>query len=72
MSIKITIIENGPALIVSNSEHIEIEGTDIKPNEELISRVAICRCGKSKNGIYCDGSHKKESTDKEVERKNEY
>lgn len=67
MSVEITIIENGPAIIQNKTEQ------PVTLNGELVgNKIALCRCGKSSNGIYCDGSHKKESTDKEVERKNEY
>jgi CDGSH-type Zn-finger protein len=55
--VKVTIIKNGPALIESTSELIEISGTDIKPNDD-VNKIALCRCGKSSNGVYCDGSHK--------------
>jgi CDGSH-type Zn-finger protein len=54
MSIEITIIENGPVIIQNKSDI----ATTV--NGELISKkIAICRCGKSENGVYCDGSHAK-------------
>lgn len=62
MSVKITIIKDGPAIIESTSELIEIKGVDIKPNDE-INKVALCRCGLSENKIYCDGSHKNKKKD---------
>lgn len=50
---KITIIENGPALIKGNFEVVDVMGEKI----ETSSQIAICRCGGSKNLPYCDGSH---------------
>ena len=53
---KITVIKNGPLMI---------EGTVIveKPDgtkETKEQKSFFCRCGKSQNKPYCDGSHKKE------------
>ncbi|MFA9239444.1 MAG: CDGSH iron-sulfur domain-containing protein [Candidatus Paceibacteria bacterium] len=61
MDSKITIIKNGPAIIQSQ-ENILING------ESKGNTVAICRCGHSKNGIFCDGNHKQKQ--KEVENHN--
>lgn len=52
----IKIIENGPAII-------EGEIAIFTSNEEEVAdirkqKIAICRCGKSTNQPYCDGSHK--------------
>ncbi len=53
MSVEITIIENGPAIIQNKSD----EPTTL--NGELVGKkIAICRCGLSSNTPYCDGSHK--------------
>lgn len=63
MSVKVTIIENGPALIDSD-DYLLIE-SGILPPKGLASfnkKVAICRCGKSKNGVWCDGNHAKKET----------
>jgi len=54
----IKIIEHGPALIISDTKDIiinESQGQTLYSDKDTI---AICRCGLSKNGIYCDGSHK--------------
>ncbi len=60
---EIKIIENGPAIITPKGDdsHVEVRFF----NEESASvlfvtakSVAICRCGKSSNQPYCDGSHK--------------
>lgn len=56
MSVKITIIENGPAIIQNGTESV------VTLNEELIgNKIALCRCGKSSNGVHCDGSHSKKN-----------
>jgi CDGSH-type Zn-finger protein len=51
MSVKVTIIENGPLIIHNESDEA------MTVNDELVGKkIAICRCGK--NEIWCDGSHK--------------
>lgn len=63
MSVKITIIENGPALIDSDEYLLIQSGTP--PPKGLASftkKIAVCRCGKSKDGVWCDGSHAKKET----------
>ncbi len=50
---KVTLIKNGPA---------KIEGSFVIVNDgkEEIKEIAyICRCGKSQNKPWCDGSHAK-------------
>lgn len=55
---KIKIIENGPAIVeapvitISLPDGSEVERKDI---------AAICRCGNSKEGVFCDGTHIKEN-----------
>lgn len=49
---KIKIVENGPALV---SGGVKIETAD---GETVFKeKAALCRCGKSKNSVYCDGAH---------------
>jgi len=45
-------MHNGP-LIVKGYIYVKKEGKE----EEHANGVAFCRCGKSKNQPYCDGSH---------------
>jgi len=47
----VQIMENGPAIV---SGDLSVNG------EPAGTRLALCRCGKSKNKPYCDGSHKSE------------
>lgn len=44
---KITLLKNGPIFIASP---VIIEG-------ENMDKVALCRCGTSKNKPFCDGGH---------------
>lgn len=53
---KVTIIENGPALI-EDEEFLLIQ-SKVFTEQPITKKVAICRCGKSANGVWCDGSHK--------------
>lgn len=46
------VIQNGP-LLVSGPVCVKRNGNE----EEHSNGVAFCRCGKSKNQPYCDGSH---------------
>ena len=55
--IEVKLIKNGPILIKSE------EGINVTDEEGKItpcfSPIAICNCGKSKDGNFCDGSHSK-------------
>ena len=57
--INIQIIEGGPAIITTTNEALNIMAPILPGNEDSYMKVASCRCGKSSNGIYCDGSHSK-------------
>lgn len=53
---KVTILDKGPALI-SSEEGFELEHSDGRI--EISNKpIAVCRCGKTGNGPFCDGSHK--------------
>jgi len=53
---KIEAVSNGPLLVYGNVLIKESSGNEIKRNNV----TALCRCGKSGNKPYCDGSHVKE------------
>ncbi len=59
----IKIVKDGPALI-SSDETIVVD----EPSGGILlkNRVAICRCGKTENNPYCDGSHKNEKVKDEM------
>jgi len=81
---KIKVIKNGPYIITGNvplSEKIIVpkgKEYELKDGRELpqAEEYHLCRCGKSKNAPFCDGSHEKKnfvgtetaSRDKYVER----
>jgi len=62
---KIKIIENGPYIVTGNiplQEKIIVKkgkGYEYKDGQELpqAEEYHLCRCGKSKNAPFCDGSH---------------
>jgi CDGSH-type Zn-finger protein len=53
---KITAIENGPYMIETDAQSLEIER---EGNKEEIKKnvIYLCRCGHSNNKPFCDGSH---------------
>lgn len=51
---EITIIDGGPAIIEGPVSIITKDGEHFSEK-----RVAICRCGRTKKGYFCDGSHAK-------------
>ena len=53
---KITIIEDGPA-IIEDEEYLLVQ-SKVFTDPAFTKKVAICRCGKSQNSVWCDGSHK--------------
>ncbi len=53
-NVKIKLIQNGPAKIEGQVTVIHPDG-----REEEKSSCYICRCGKSQNKPWCDGSHAK-------------
>jgi CDGSH-type Zn-finger protein len=49
----VEVIDNGPIKITGN---ILIRDPK-RDNSEIMKEVSICRCGRSVNKPYCDGSH---------------
>lgn len=54
-NIKISIVENGPALVHGTCEITKADGT-LEIKEKV---TAFCRCGASANKPHCDGEHRK-------------
>ncbi len=51
---KIEVLENGPLMV-----HGTVEVTHLDGSKEIKdTRAAFCRCGKTTNTPYCDGSHR--------------
>lgn len=59
--IEVNVIKNGP-VVIKSTEGIKVTDEDGKITP-CFSPVALCRCGKSKDGVYCDGSHKKKKNE---------
>lgn len=56
----ITIITNGPAVVRGNFTLTGPEGKPIElAEEQKVTGIALCRCGRSQNQPFCDGSHAK-------------
>lgn len=51
--VKIRVIKNGPLLIEGPTQIIGPQNKILKESD----RFVLCRCGKTKNEPYCDGSH---------------
>lgn len=51
--VEITVREDGPYVVAGTVEIIHSDGT-----REVENGCALCRCNKSKNKPFCDGSHR--------------
>ncbi len=52
-AVRIEIIENGPAIVKGKSVLVDKNGV-----KKLFSTsYSLCRCGHTKNGPFCDGTH---------------
>ena len=54
-NIKVTLVENGPAIIECDRAEIVMVDGSVKTKE---TKFSLCRCGQSKNKPFCDGTHK--------------
>jgi CDGSH-type Zn-finger protein len=52
---EIHLIKNGPALVTGDFAFIDSTGN----KRTLGNKLYFCRCGKSLNKPFCDGTHKK-------------
>jgi CDGSH iron-sulfur domain-containing protein 3 len=52
--VQITVRDNGPYLVKGPIELTDVEGNSIRVERET---VALCRCGRSSNKPFCDGTH---------------
>lgn len=53
---KITVNSNGSLRVEGDFEIVDKEGNNYGLQEREI--ISICRCGRSQNKPFCDGSHK--------------
>ena len=54
--VKITLRENGPILVEGKVALEDSAGNVVDLGEK--EKFFLCRCGHSKNGPFCDGTHK--------------
>ena len=52
-TVRVEILENGPALVKGKCILVDKSGQETEKD----NMFALCRCGKSKNKPFCDGSH---------------
>ena len=50
----INVRDNGPLKVVGNVKVLDAEGNEFETKETFY----LCRCGRSENKPFCDGSHK--------------
>ena len=55
--VKISIRDNGPALIEGPVDIAWADGTPVETGGKNV--IALCRCGASANKPFCDGQHSK-------------
>lgn len=55
-SVKIKVCNNGPYEVTGPVDLVDFEGASYTRAEEP---VYLCRCGRSANKPFCDGTHKK-------------
>lgn len=54
----VELIQGGPMIVKGSFEIIGSDGKKIEfTPTQLLEGVALCRCGKSQNKPFCDGSH---------------
>ncbi len=54
MSVKVTVIPNGPYLVEGDFKVTKADGAEVAHQGE---KTALCRCGHSANKPFCDGAH---------------
>ena len=54
--VTIRIRDNGPLLIEGTVQLVDAEGNAFPRDPD--KPVFLCRCGETRNGPFCDGSHK--------------
>lgn len=51
--VTVKVLDNAPLLVTGKINLVDGEGSKLETKEETY----LCRCGKSKNTPFCDGSH---------------
>lgn len=52
----IEVLKDGPYLVTGT---VELLDADEKPIEVKTTKIALCRCGRSGEKPFCDGTHRK-------------
>lgn len=60
MTIKISLIPNGPIKLDADGEDFPVLGNAVGDDITLEKTAFLCRCGSSQNKPYCDGAHAKD------------
>lgn len=55
-TVKIDIVKDGPYIVTGS---VELFDADEKPVPVKAEKVALCRCGRSAEKPFCDGTHRK-------------
>jgi CDGSH-type Zn-finger protein len=50
----VTVYRDGPLILRGDVQILDQDGNEIDPGR---ATVALCRCGKSRDRPFCDGSH---------------
>lgn len=58
-AIKITFTENGPIRLDGSATAVDHDGAPVQLREG--KPTFLCRCGRSANKPFCDGSHRQEN-----------
>jgi len=53
--VKINALKNGPYEVAGGAKLFDHQGKEYV--EDQIDPIYLCRCGKTKNKTFCDGSH---------------
>ncbi|NLI00289.1 MAG: CDGSH iron-sulfur domain-containing protein [Chthonomonadales bacterium] len=53
---KIEVLKDGPYLVTGA---VELLDADEQPIEVKTTKIALCRCGRSAEKPFCDGTHRK-------------
>lgn len=59
--VSVKVLANGPYLLKGPIEIVDADGSIAR----TVTKVALCRCGHSRNKPFCDGSHHKHGFDDE-------
>lgn len=51
--VQIRMVKGGPLVVKGPARILDVDGNSIKECESVV----LCRCGKTKNPPFCDGSH---------------